>query len=40
MAVRMRGVMFCHSDDGGQGMWVKWLTMAAGRCCRIMAGAR
>ena len=40
MAVRIAGRMVCHIDDGGQGMWVKWLRIARGRRWRTVCAAR
>ena len=40
MAVRIRGVIVCHSEDGGQGMCVKWLISAPVARWRMSPAAR
>ena len=40
MLSRIRGVMVSQIDEGGHGMWVKWLMIAFGRARRIGSAAR
>jgi hypothetical protein len=37
---RIGGAIVCQIEDGGHGMWVKWLRMALGRARRIGSAAQ
>jgi hypothetical protein len=40
MPSRIGGAIVCQIDEGGHGMWVKWLRTAFGRARRIGSAAR
>jgi len=40
IASRILGAIVSQIEDGGQGMWVKWLMIAFGRARRIGSAAR
>ena len=40
MPSRIGGATACQIDDGGIGMWVKWLRIACGRERRIGSAAQ